>query len=133
MENPNRKYDLTERTAVFAERVRNYCLRLPKNIANAEYIPQLIRASSSPGANYVEANEGIGPKDFNMKIKTCKREAKESAYFLRLTITDGSKEMEDERQWLKNEAKEFVLFFSSIVKKRGENSIKLRDKSNDPK
>ena len=57
------------KTSLFAERVRNFCLRLPKNVANAQYIPQLIRAGNSPGANYIEANERIGDKDFKMKIK----------------------------------------------------------------
>jgi four helix bundle protein len=95
----NKKYDLEERTSLFAERVRNFCLRLPKNVANAEFLPQLIRAGSSPGANYIEANESIGDKDFKMKIKTCRRESKESAYWLRLVITDSSKEMEEERKY----------------------------------
>ena len=116
----NKKYDLEERTSLFAERVRNFCLRLPKNVANAEYLSQLIRAGSSPGANYIEANESIGDKDFKMKIKTCRRESKESSYWLRLVITDGSKEMEDERNYLRQEAKEFVLIFTAILKKRGE-------------
>ena len=82
----NKVYDLEERTALFAERARNFCLKLPKNAANAEYIPQLIRAGSSPGANYIDANESIGDKDFKMKIKTCRRESKESAYWLRLVL-----------------------------------------------
>jgi four helix bundle protein len=116
----NKKYDLEERTSLFAERVKNFCLRLPKNVANAEYLSQLIRAGSSPGANYIEANETIGDKDFKMKIKTCRRESKESSYWLRLVITDGSKEMEDERNYLRQEAKEFVLIFTAILKKRGE-------------
>jgi len=116
----NKKYDLEERTALFAERVRNLCFKLPKNIANAEYLPQLIRAGSSPGANYIEANESIGDKDFKMKIKTCRRESKESSYWLRLVITDGSKEMEDERNYLRQEAKEFILIFTAILKKRGD-------------
>ena len=116
----NKKYDLEERTSLFAERVRNFCLRLPKNVANAEYLSQLIRVGSSPGANYIEANESIGDKDFKMKIKTCRRESKESSYWLRLVITDGSKEMEDERNYLRQEAKEFVLIFTAILKKRGE-------------
>ena len=116
----NRKYDLEERTSLFAERVRNFCLRLPKNVANAEYIPQLIRAGSSPGANYIEANESIGDKDFKMKIKTCRRESKESGYWARLVIRDGSKELEDERNYLRQEAREFVLIFTAILKKRGE-------------
>ena len=114
-------YDLEERTAKFAERVRDFCLTLPRNPANNEYIPQLIRAGSSPGANYIEANESIGDKDFKMKIKTCRREAKESAYWLRLVITGGTKELETERQSLKQEAREFVLIFTSILKKRSEN------------
>jgi len=66
----DKKYDLEERTALFAERIRDFSLKLQKNMANAEYIPQLIRAGSSPGANYIEANESIGDKDFKMKIKT---------------------------------------------------------------
>ena len=105
---------------MFAERVRDFCLRLPRNAANIEYISQLIRAGSSPGANYIEANETIGDKDFKMKIKTCRREAKESSYWARLVITDGSKEMEDERAWIRQEAKEFVLIFTAILKKRGD-------------
>jgi hypothetical protein len=63
MENSVKIYDLEERTAVYAERVRDFCLKLPRNIANTEYIPQLIRSGSSPGANYIDANESIGDKD----------------------------------------------------------------------
>lgn len=118
MENQNKIYDLEERTALFAEKVRDFCLKLPKNVVNAEYIPQLIRSGSSPGANYIEANESIGDKDFKMKIKTCRREAKESAYWLRLVITDGSTEQEDKRTYLRQEAKEFILIFTAILKKR---------------
>ena len=55
-----------------------------------------------------------------MKIKTCRRESKESAYWLRLVITDGSKEMKDERNYLRQEARELNLIFSAILKKRGE-------------
>lgn len=88
MEEHGKIYDLEERTAICAGRVRDFCLALPKNAANAEYIRQLIRAGSSPGANYIEANESIGDKDFKMKIKTCRRESKEAAYWLRLVITN---------------------------------------------
>jgi len=109
---------LEERTAVFAERIRDFCLALPRNIVNNEYISQLIRAGSSPGANYIEANESIGTKDFAMKIKTCRRESKETAYWLRLVITDKTDEMEKERNYLRQEAKEFVLIFTAILKNR---------------
>ncbi len=120
METPSKIYDLEERTVLYAERVRDFCLKLPKNPANIEYIRQLIRAGSSPGANYIEANESIGDNDFKMKIKTCRRESKESSYWLRLVITDGSKEIEDERAYLRQEAKEFVLIFTAILKKRSD-------------
>jgi len=103
---------------VFEERVRDFWLKLPRNIVNNEYIPQLVRSSSPPGANYIEANETIGNKDFSMKIKTCRRESKESAYWLRLVITDKSPEMENERAVLRQEAKEFVLIFTAILKNR---------------
>jgi len=118
LEDQNKVYDLEERTALFAERVRNFCLKLPKNTINREYISQLLRSGSSPGANYIEANESIGDKDFKMKIKTCRRESKESAYWLRLIITDGSIEQENERTYLRQEAKEFILIFTTILKKR---------------
>ncbi len=118
MDPEKKKYDLEDRTSSFAKRVRDYCLRLPKNPANNEYIPQLLRAGSSPGANYIEANETIGDKDFKMKIRICRRESKESRYWTGLTITDDSEAMEKERDWLLGESKEFVLIFNSILKKR---------------
>ena len=120
MTEKNRKFDLEERTSRFAQRVRDFCLKLPKNQANHEFVPQLIRSGSSPGANYIEANEGIGGKDFIMKIKTCRREAKESGYWLNLVMTDGSTIAEEERAALKQEAREFVLIFTAILKKKGE-------------
>ena len=119
MDTEEKKSDLEERTAVFAERVRDFCMKLPKNIANNEYVPQLIRSGSSPGSNYIEANENLGDKDFKMKIKTCRKESKEAAYWLRLVVTDGSPELQNERIALRQEAKEFVLIFSSILKNRG--------------
>lgn len=116
----NKVYDLEERTALFAERVRDFCLQLPKNAANNEYVSQLIRSGSSPGANYIEANESLGDKDFKMKIRTCRRESKESAYWLRLLITNGSEKSEAGRKALRQEAKELILIFTAILKKRGD-------------
>ena len=55
-----------------------------------------------------------------MKIKTCRRESKESSYWLRLVIADSSEEMEDERIYLRQEAKKFILIFTAILKKRGD-------------
>ena len=119
MDAKEKRYDLEERTMIFAQRVRNFCLQVPKNSANAEYIPQLIKSSSSPGANYREANEKLGDKDFGMRIKICLKESKESHYWLRLMVIDDSPELEKERTVLRQEAKELVLIFSSILNKRG--------------
>lgn len=116
MEQNSKVFDLEERSAAFAEVVRNYCLRLPRNVGNNEYASQLIRSASSVGANYIEANERLGTKDFKMKIRICIREAKESAYWLRLTLPI-SPEMENDRNYLKMEARELVLIFSAILNK----------------
>jgi len=114
-------YDLEERTALFAERVRDIVLKLPGNVANIEYRPQLLRAGNSPGSNYIEANENLGEKDFKMKIKICRKESKEAAYWLRLIITDDSVEMEEERRVIRQEAIELKLIFTAILKKRAGN------------
>ena len=83
-ETGDKPYNLEQRTFQFAKESRTFVKRLPRTITNFEDVKQLVRASGSIGANYIEANECIGKKDFVMKIKTCRREAKESAYWLRL-------------------------------------------------
>ncbi len=118
MEEKIKIYDLEERTALFAERIRDFVLKLPKNVANNEYGSQLIKAGSSPGANYIEANENLGEKDFKMKIKICRKESKEAAYWLRLIVTNGSVEMEEEKRSLRQESIELKLIFTAILKKR---------------
>src|SRR5216117_4297771 len=100
--NPNsetpKPYDLEERTTVFAEQSRAFVKRLQRTIGNVEDAKQFIRASGSIGANYIEANEAIGRKDFVMKIKICRREAKETCYWLSLLDVDSK--LEHERQQL---------------------------------
>ena len=85
---------------------------------NIEDVKQFVRASGSVGANYIEANEAIGKKDFVMKIKICRREAKESGYWLRL-IDTGDK-LEAERDNLVGEATELMKIFGAIIRKSGE-------------
>ena len=72
----SKRYDLEDRTFEFAKASRAFVKKLPRTIANIEDAKQLIRSSGSIGANYIEANESIGKKDFVMKIKTCRREAR---------------------------------------------------------
>jgi four helix bundle protein len=84
IQNSKPQYDLEERTFKFAKAVRLFVKTLPKTIANIEDGKQLIKSSGSTGANYTEANESLSKKDFLMRIKISRKEAKESAYWLRL-------------------------------------------------
>ena len=111
----SKPYDLEERTAVFAEQSREFVKKLPRTIGNVQDAKQFIRASGSIGANYIEANEAIGKKDFKMKIKICRREAKESRYWLRLLDVDGK--LEQDRQQLSAEAQELMNIFGAILRK----------------
>jgi four helix bundle protein len=114
----SKPYDLEERTFQFADAGRSFVKLLPRTIANIEDVKQFIRASGSIGANYIEANEAIGKKDFVMKIKICRREAKESRYWLRLIDTDGK--LEARRAELVSEAEELMKIFGAIVRKSEE-------------
>ena len=111
----SKRYDLEDRTFEFAKASRAFVKKLPRTIANIEDAKQLIRSSGSIGANYIEANESIGKKDFVMKIKTCRREAKESGYWLRLLDCDG--DLEPTRAKLLTEPRELMKIFGAIVRK----------------
>jgi four helix bundle protein len=116
---PNSKpvYDLEERTFQFAKAVRFFVKTLPKTIANIEDGKQLIKASGSVGANYREANESLSKKDFMMRIKISRKEAKESAYWLRLiNETNNLKNADEAKNWMQ-EANELKKIFSSILER----------------
>jgi four helix bundle protein len=108
-------YDLEDRIFNFAKASRRFVKVLPRTIANIEDVKQFVRASGSIGANYIEANEAIGKKDFVMKIKICRREAKESGYWLRLLETD--EKLEVQRDNLVGEATELMKIFGAIIRK----------------
>ena len=95
-QNGKQHYDLEERTFLFAKNVRSFVRKLPKIITNIEDGKQLINASGSVGANYIEANESFSKKDFVFRIKICRKEAKESRYWLRLVFIENSTELEKE-------------------------------------
>lgn len=111
----SKRYDLEERTLKFAKRVRDFVKQLKKIIANIEDGKQLLKASGSVGANYIEANEALSKKDFVMRIKICRKEAKESRYWLKLIDSNGRAELEQERKELEDEATELTPIFGSIV------------------
>jgi S23 ribosomal protein. len=109
--------DLEERTAVFAEAVREFVRHLPRTISNIEDVKQLVRASGSVAANCIEGNEALGKKDRVMKFRTCRKEAKESELWLRLVYTGENARLVEQQRELRGEAHELKLIFSAIVKK----------------
>jgi len=110
-------YDLEERTFEFARRCRIFVKILPKTIGNIEDGKQLIRSSGSVGANYIEANESLSKKDFVLRSKICRKEAKESRYWLRLVDRNNDQDLEKERQTLIKESTELMNIFGSIIRK----------------
>jgi len=110
-------YDLEKRTFQFAKDVRLFVKTLQKTIANIEDGKQLIRSSGSVGANYIEANESLSKKDFLMRIKISRKEAKECAYWLGLIYETNNLDNPDEARSLIQEANELKKIFSSILEK----------------
>lgn len=111
-----RKYDLEERTAVFAEQVVQFAKRLPPGPVGAPLTNQLVRAGTSIGANYCEADDAVSRKEFRVKIVTCRKEAKETKYWLRV-IGASFEDLRAEARRLWLEARELHLIFCAIVRK----------------
>ena len=109
-------YDLEERTFQFAKNVRKWVKKLPVTIANIEDSKQLVRSSGSVGANYIEANESFSDKDFVFRVKICKKEAKESGYWLGLILETNENLVEEAvGKSLLQESIELKKIFSSII------------------
>jgi len=118
-QNPNdkRKYDLEERTAQFGEAIIELVKTFPPNPINSPLVSQIVRAATSIGANYMEADGAESKKDFQHKISICKKEAKETKHWLRM-IAKANPGRRDECQRLQREAQELTLIFSSILLSR---------------
>lgn len=112
----SKKYDLEERTFKFAKEVIQFVKTLPRNLSNNEIAKQVIRSSGSIGANYIEANEALGKKDFIMRIKICRKESKESTYWLKL-IESKNNEQDKKRDTLIDEATQLTKIFNAILEK----------------
>ncbi len=111
----SKQYDLEDRTLSFARKVRDFTINLTKSPSNNEYIKQLVRSSGSIGANYIEANESLGKKDFVMHIKICKKEAKETRYSLQLI--NCPEQIETTKIQLFQESTELMKIFGAILEK----------------
>ena len=110
------KYDLEERTARFGEAIIRFAKKIPQNPVNNRLIDHLVGAGTSVGANYCEADEAVSKKDFRNKIGTCRKEAKETRFFLRMVAT-AEESLCAEARILWQEAKELHLIFCSIFRK----------------
>jgi four helix bundle protein len=117
MEDGPKRRDLEERTFRFAESVRAFVKQLPRTISNAEDVRQLVRASGSVAANWIEADEALSKKDFLMLVKICRKEAKERRLFLRLADAGLATGPLTIRDRLAAEARELTPIFPSIISK----------------
>ena len=110
------KYDLEERTAKFGEAVIRFAKKIPRGPDNDRLIGQLVGAATSVGANYCEADDAVSKKDFRCKICTCKKEARETKFFLRM-VAAAEASLKSDARLLWQEAKELHLIFSAIWRK----------------
>lgn len=107
-------YDLEERTDVFGEAIIEFAKIIPRNVITFSLIDQLVRAATSIGANYCEADNADSRKDFKHKITLCKKEAKETKHWLRI-IAKACPELKDQIKKLWKEAQELTLIFNAIA------------------
>lgn len=107
------KYNLEERTAKFGETVIELCKKVPRDVITTPLINQLIKASTSVGANYCEADDAESKKDFKHKIGICKKESRESKFFLRM-MAKSVPTLKNRISVCWKEAKELNLIFNSI-------------------
>lgn len=126
MEVNTARYDLEERTLEFARRVRIFLKKLPRSLLTTDDIRQLLRSSGSVGANYIEANNSLSRKDLRMRIKICRKEAKESSYWLRL-IEVNHKSLEIEKAELLDESAQLMKIFGAILRNTQADNTKARE------
>jgi len=108
-------FDLEERTAVFGEKIVRFSKKVPRNPTNDRLIDQVVGCGTSVGGNYCEADESVSKKDFRFVIARCKKEAKETKFFLRM-IAASEPTLAAEARVLFREAKELHLIFSAIFR-----------------
>ena len=91
-------------------------MQVPRSLGNIEDCKQVVRGSGSIGANYIEANESLGRKDFLMHIKICRKEAKECRYWLLLLDVGNDPARAKVRDALVQEAQELMSIFGAILR-----------------
>ncbi len=114
---PSKVYDLEDRTGRFGEAVVVFAKRIPVSLVTEPLIPQLVRAGTSVGANYCEADNAGSKKEFQYRISICKRESREAKHWLRM-IAAAVPELKEEARRLWREAQELNLIFSAIYRSK---------------
>lgn len=109
----NSKYNLEQRTFDFSIEITKLCQKIPKDIVITPIIAQLIRSDTSIGANYCEANGASSKRDFRNKIYICKKEAKETVYWLKL-LSKSLESFEKEIIKVLDEADQLARIFNKI-------------------
>ena len=115
-ESGGKVYDLEERTARFGEAIIRFTKKIPKMPGNDRIINQLVGCGTSVGANYCEADEAVSRKDFKVRIGTCRKELRETKFFLRMAAV-AEEQLRKEARLLWKEANELLLIFSAIYNK----------------
>lgn len=110
-------YPLQERTKIFAISVISLVRGLKVSHLNSNIIQQLLRSSSSVGANYYEASETDTKKDFANKIRIARKEAKESVYWCDLLIEAVGSEHKQMLMEIKDESVQLVKILAAIYEK----------------
>jgi four helix bundle protein len=113
MTNPKPVYDLEERTARFGEMVVDFARTIPRDSVTDRIISQLVGAGTSIGANHVEADDCVSKREFLKCVDTCKKEARETKYFLGMAVRAVPK-LKPEARKLWMEARELHLIFAKI-------------------
>ncbi|MCX6761716.1 MAG: four helix bundle protein [Candidatus Moranbacteria bacterium] len=114
MTKKSENYNLEPRTIKFSGDVISFLKKLKRDAINSPLINQLVRSSTSVGANYCEANGASSRKDFKNKIYICKKECKETKYWLEI-IARANEEHADQCRVLWKEAQELTMIFSKII------------------
>lgn len=112
----SKQYNLEERTLEFGKRILHLAQALPKNNINNRLTDQIVRSGTSVGANYREANETETKKDFCFRIRICRKESKETIYWLNLLI-EVNPDFEERIRPLLQETTELVKIFAAILLK----------------
>jgi four helix bundle protein len=110
-----RAFDLEERTAKFGEAIIDLAKRIPVTPVAEKMISQCVRAGTSIGANYCEADDAGSKEEFRHRISICKRESRETKFWLRM-IVKAVPELKDDAPPLWQEAKELNLIFAAIFR-----------------